>query len=98
MKLAKQDSLLQSKVLESALTTATVTSQGRITIPVNVRHSLNVDTGDQVELVEMEPGQFLLFAVTRSVTELKGMFGKPQKTVSIEDMNQAIARRGVRAR
>ncbi len=29
-----------------------------------------------------------------SVTELKGMFGKAGKAVSIEDMNQAIALRG----
>jgi len=28
------------------------------------------------------------------VTALKGMFGKPRKTVSIEEMNDAIVRRG----
>jgi AbrB family looped-hinge helix DNA binding protein len=80
------------------MTTATVTSKGQITIPANVRQSLHVDAGDRVEFVELEPGQFLFMAVNRSVTELKGMFGKASKSVSIEEMNQAIASRGASAR
>ena len=76
------------------MTTATVTSKGQITIPSNVRQSLHVDAGDRVEFVELEPGQFLFMAANRSVTELKGMFGKAKKSVSIEEMNQAIASRG----
>lgn len=79
------------------MTTATVTSKGQITIPATVRQSLQVDTGDRVEFVEMEPGQFLFVAATRSVTELKGMFGKAKKVVSIGDMNQAIATQGASA-
>lgn len=80
------------------MATATVTSKGQITIPANVRQSLHVDAGDRVEFVELEPGQFLFMAANRSVTELKGMFGKPSKSVSIEEMNQAIASRGGSAR
>jgi hypothetical protein len=45
-----------------------------------------------VEFVEVEPGKFLLFAATRSMTELKGRFGKPDRPVRIEEMNDAIAR------
>jgi hypothetical protein len=37
-------------------------------------------------------------AATRSVCELKGRFGKPKRTVSIEEMNAAIAAQGSRAR
>jgi antitoxin PrlF len=80
------------------MTTATVTSKGQITIPSNVRQSLHVDAGDRVEFVELEPGQFLFMAANRSVTELKGMFGKTSKSVSIEDMNVAITSRGASAR
>lgn len=80
------------------MTTATVTSKGQITIPANVRQSLHVDSGDRVEFVEVEPGQFLFVAATRSVTELKGMFGKPKKVISIEDMNRVIANQGASAR
>lgn len=80
------------------MTTATVTSKGQITIPANVREALNVGAGDRVEFVQLEPGQFLFVAATRSVTELKGMFGKPPRRVSVEDMNRAIAARGAAAR
>ena len=80
------------------MATATVTTKGQITIPAEVRQALKVDTGDRVEFVEIEPGRFEFIAATRSVTELKGMFGKAKKIVSIEDMNATIAQAGAAAR
>lgn len=80
------------------MTTATITSKGQITIPARVRQALAVDAGDRVEFVEIERGQFLFMAVNRSVAELKGMFGKPVKTATIEDMNSVIAKREAAAR
>jgi antitoxin PrlF len=79
------------------MTTATITSKGQITIPAEVRNALLVGAGDRVEFVQIEPGQYLFIAANRSVTELKGMFGKPTKTVTIEEMNRAIAARGASA-
>jgi antitoxin PrlF len=80
------------------MTTATLTSKGQITIPVEVREALGVDTGDRVEFVEIAPGRYEFIAATKSVTALKGMFGKPRKSVSIEEMNAAIAGRGAAAK
>jgi AbrB family looped-hinge helix DNA binding protein len=80
------------------MTTATLTSKGQITIPVAVRESLRVGTGDRVEFIEIEPGRYEFIAATRPVTALKGMFGKPAKSASIEDMNAAIAKRGASAK
>ncbi len=80
------------------MSTATLTTKGQITIPVDVRRALNVEAGDRVEFVQMEPGRFEVVAATRSVRELKGRFGKPQRTVTIEEMNAAIAAQGARAR
>ncbi len=77
---------------------ATVTGKGQITIPIQVRQALGLDVGDRVEFVEVEPGRFELVPATRSVAALKGMFGRPKRPVSIEDMNAAIARRGASAR
>jgi AbrB family looped-hinge helix DNA binding protein len=77
---------------------ATVTSKGQITIPAEVRQALGIGVGDRVEFVEVEPGRYELVPATQSVRALKGMFGKPSKTVTIEDMNRAIARRGAAAR
>jgi antitoxin PrlF len=80
------------------MTTATVTTKGQITIPAAVREALHVGAGDRVEFVEIEPGRYEVIAATRSVTALKGMFGKPRKRVTINDMNAAIAARGASAR
>lgn len=73
------------------MSTATLTSKGQITIPAEVRRVLNVQTGDRVEFVQVEPGRFELVAATRSVRELKGLFGPATRTVSIEEMNRTIA-------
>ena len=80
------------------MATATLTSKGQITIPAEVREALRVDTGDRVEFVEVAPGRYEFIAATRPVTALKGMFGKPRKTVSIDEMNAVIARRGAAAK
>lgn len=79
------------------MTTATLTSKGQITIPADVRRALNVQTGDRVEFVQVQPGRFELVAATRSVRELKGMLGKPTRTLSIEDMNRVIAEQGAKS-
>jgi antitoxin PrlF len=94
-----QLALPQSKLSqELAMSTATVTSKGQITIPADVRQALQVEAGDRVEFFEVEPGRFELVAVTRSITELKGMFGKADKNVWIDEMNRTIAARGASAR
>ncbi|WP_300556680.1 AbrB/MazE/SpoVT family DNA-binding domain-containing protein [Limnohabitans sp. Rim8] len=80
------------------MTTATLTSKGQITIPANVRHDLKVDAGDRVEFILIAPGRYEFVAATQNVTELKGMFGKPTKKISIDDMNKAVAQRGAAAR
>jgi antitoxin PrlF len=80
------------------MVTATLTSKGQITIPAEVREALRVDVGDRVEFVQIAPGRYEFIAATQPVTALKGMFGKPRKSVSIEQMNAAIARRGASAK
>lgn len=77
--------------------TATLTSKGQITIPADVRQTLKVDAGDRVEFVQIGPARYEFVAATRNVRELKGMFGNSPKTVSVEEMNRAIARRGATA-
>ena len=80
------------------MSTATLTTKGQITIPVNVRRSLNVEAGDRVEFVQVEPGRFELIAATRSVRELKGMFGKVRRRVSIDAMHSSIAAQALKSR
>ena len=73
------------------MSTATLTSKGQITIPADVRRILNVQTGDRVEFVQVEPGRFELVAATQSVRDLKGLFGTATRTVTIDEMNRMIA-------
>lgn len=79
------------------MATATLTSKGQITIPVQVRTALGLETGDRVEFVEMEDGKFSIIAASKTVQDLKGLIRKPAETVSIDDMNRAIAARGANA-
>jgi AbrB family looped-hinge helix DNA binding protein len=76
------------------MSSATLTSKGQITIPVSVRNDLKVDAGDRVEFIQIAPGRYEFVAATHNVNQLKGMFGKPAKTISVDVMNKAIARRG----
>lgn len=80
------------------MSAATMTSKGQITIPAIVRAALGVVTGDRVEFVQTEPGHFELVAATRSVKALKGLVNKPTSPVTIEQMNDAIARQGAEAK
>ncbi len=80
------------------MTSATVTSKGQITIPARIREAMKVSAGDRIEFVQVEDGRYEFIAATRSVTDLKGMFEKSEKRVSIDDMNAAIAARGASAR
>ena len=58
------------------MSTATLTSKGQITIPIEVRNDLKVGAGDRVKFIQIAPGRYELVAVTHSIKELKGMFGK----------------------
>lgn len=78
---------------------ATITSKGQVTIPVDVRNHLGLDSGDRIEFsFNEETGRYEVYPATRSITSLKGIVKKPAKAVSIEDMNSAIAEQGASAR
>lgn len=74
------------------MSTATLTTKGQITIPAAVRASLGLETGSRVEFVEAANGQYLIMAATKPVQALKGLLRKPDNIVSIEQMNQVIAK------
>ena len=76
------------------MTTATLTSKGQTTIPQEIRHYLGLHAGDKLEFVIEEDGRVFVAPLTVDVTALKGMLPKPRKKVTVEQMNQAIAKRG----
>jgi antitoxin PrlF len=70
------------------MTLAILTSKGQVTIPKQVRDSLQLHTGDKVEFVITEKREALLRPITKKVDDVFGRLHKPgRKPVSIEKMN-----------
>ncbi|MCU7916757.1 MAG: type II toxin-antitoxin system PrlF family antitoxin [Candidatus Thiodiazotropha sp. (ex Epidulcina cf. delphinae)] len=78
------------------MSTATITSKGQITIPKEIRDSLDLHTGDKINFIIDDQGKVSFVPVTTNVTTLKGIVTKPDKPVSIEDMKAMIRVRGRR--
>jgi len=76
------------------MATATVTSKGQVTIPLEVRRRLGLDAGDRIEFVETEEGMFAIKPAIDDVRSLKGLLHKPAKPVSVEAMRAVIRARG----
>jgi AbrB family looped-hinge helix DNA binding protein len=76
---------------------ATLTSKGQVTIPKDVRDAMKLRTGDRVDFVMGEDGVVRILALTRSVKDLKGMLPKPARAVTLDAMDDAIARGARRA-
>lgn len=78
---------------------AKITSKGQITIPVRIRAVLGVGAGDRIEFMELEKGKVVMIPATRSVRELNGMFrGRRSKPLTIEEMDDVIAKRASESR
>lgn len=74
------------------MSTAAVTSKGQITIPVEVRRELGLKVGDRVQFVKGKEGEYVLRAKTGSLMALKGCMKWSGKPVTIEEMNETIAK------
>lgn len=68
-----------------------MTSKGQITIPKPARDALQLQPGDRVEFVLGDDGRLFLLSATRPVGTLKGMLPKPDRPVSLEEIDAAIA-------
>jgi antitoxin PrlF len=70
-----------------------MTSNGRITIPKEIRHHLRLWTGRRVEFQIGRQGQVIMRPLKIDIRQLKGIVRSKRKTLlSIEEMNEAIAR------
>jgi len=78
---------------------ATMTSKGQLTVPVEVREELGLDAGVRVDFFKIENGLFAIRPATGSVRDLNGLFrGRVKRPISIEEMNRAIAKGAARSR
>ena len=70
--------------------TATLTSKGQITIPAKVRSALGLDTGDKIDFIEIENGEYAIKPRTASIRDLEGCIPKLDYVPTIEEINEAI--------
>lgn len=74
---------------------ATLTAQGQVTIPKDVREHLGLHSGQKVTFVLDEDGRVEIARSARRVGELFGILGKPPRSATLEEMEAAIARGAV---
>jgi len=73
----------------------TMTSKGQVTIPKVIRNRLHLKTGDKLEFV-LHQNSVEVIPISGSVRDLKGMVPKPDKAISLAEMDRAIRERFVR--
>ena len=77
----------------------TLTSTGQVTLPLEVLEQLKIKAGDQVIFEELDTGAFVLKpAPFVPASILKGLFSNTGKSLTIEEMNAVIAKRGADAK
>jgi antitoxin PrlF len=69
---------------------ATLTSKGQLTLPVSIREKLHLKTGDKLEFFVKANGHIEGIPVRQNVFALKGILPKPDKPVSLDEMDQAV--------
>jgi AbrB family looped-hinge helix DNA binding protein len=72
---------------------ATLTSKGQVTLPIDVRRALRLESGDGVTFEPAGEGAYLLRPAAGDIRRLKGVVPAPAKPVSLEAMDAAIRRR-----
>ncbi|MGC8512269.1 MAG: AbrB/MazE/SpoVT family DNA-binding domain-containing protein [Acidimicrobiales bacterium] len=72
------------------MASATVTSKGQVTIPVEVRVKLGLRAGSRLAFVPTETGTYEIHPEAASIKDLKGAVPRPLRPVSVYDMDDII--------
>jgi antitoxin PrlF len=73
----------------------TVTSQGQITVPKEIRERLSLHAGSKLRLVLENDHRVVMAPVNLSITRLFGILGKPPRSATLEQMDEGIRRAAV---
>ncbi len=72
------------------MASATVTSKGQVTIPVEVRTKLGLRPGSRLAFVPTDTGGFEIHLEAASIKDLKGAVPRRPHPVSVDEMNKAV--------
>jgi len=70
---------------------ATMTSKGQITVPVEIRRALELDAGDRVDFVLRDDGVVEMRPGSVDLRSLFGCLDPRGRSATIDEMEQAIA-------
>ena len=71
--------------------TGTLTSKGQVTVPVEIRRFLNVGPGDKL-IFARTGNRVEIVPATTSVKQLKSVLPPPTRRLTLQQMEQAMAR------
>jgi len=74
---------------------ATVTGKGQVTLPKEVRERLRVRKGDKVRFVVEDKASIAVTRAEHSIRDLFGILGKPRRSATLQEMDEAIRRHAV---
>jgi AbrB family looped-hinge helix DNA binding protein len=74
-----------------------MTSRGRITLPREVRVTLNLRPGDRIRFLPQEDGTVRMRAINKDISSLIGILPRPRRARTIEEINEGIAMGAVRS-
>jgi AbrB family looped-hinge helix DNA binding protein len=74
----------------------TLTSKGQITVPREVRDTLRLRNGQKLRFTIEDDKRVVIAPIFARLSELAGVLPKATRTVSLEEMNEAVQRAAVR--
>ena len=69
----------------------TLSSKGQITIPVEIRNALRLNTGDRFDFIVFDKGRVEMIPKKGSASALKGLVKWKGKPATLSQMDEAIA-------
>jgi antitoxin PrlF len=73
------------------MSTATITSKGQVTIPVEVRKHLKLKPGDKIDFQIEENGTARIFPFSRKVSDVYGLLArKDGELLSVEEIDDRL--------
>jgi antitoxin PrlF len=71
---------------------ATLSVKGQVTMPKSIRDKCGLELGDKLDFLLRDDGVLEVVPIKQPASRLKGMLPRPSRVVSLDEMDQAIAK------
>jgi antitoxin PrlF len=83
--------MINNRCKEPVMSVSTLTRKGQTTIPKDIRERLNLKPGDKIKFMVSADGSVRLVAANLTLRQLRGILPRPERSATVEEMNEAIA-------